>query len=474
MPPLDITYTARATVPSSAGRGTRLSSNRQGVQSLPRTPSAVPSKGPFPLVTTLTRGANTRIPTSTTTVTVTGTTPGSVDLFVFQLNADHKVRTDDDLVFFNNPASPEGAVTLVAPGQVRLDLASIPAEIDRIAVAVSVDDQVPAPLSAVPALAVAASQADGTTVTAPAEGLTSERSAVLLEAYRHAGEWKIRNVSAGWDGGLAALVTEHGVTVDDEPAQASPTGATVDADGIRTVPAEAKLSLEKRQKLDMRKREVAKVLLTKGATGHVGRVILVIDKTGSMAKRYAKGEVHEIVRRMVPVATQLDSDGQLEAYLYGVHFAKLPDVTVDGADEWVEKYIHLRGVHDGIDYDREIGGFNDEIPIMTEVLSSVEGNTSVPTLVLFFTDGGFSKRAAIQKLMRKASSQPAFWQFIGIGKSGFGVLEKLDDLSGRTVDNAGFFAVDNVDSLTDARLYELLLSEYPDWLRAARAANVLT
>jgi hypothetical protein len=76
--------------------------------------------------------------------------------------------------------------------------------------------------------------------------------------------------------------------------------------------------------------------------------------------------------------------------------------------------------------------------------------------------------------MRTTSALPAFWQFIGIGKSSFGVLEKLDNLTGRLVDNAGFFAVENVDRLSDAALYELLLSEYPDWLRTARKAKVLS
>ena len=173
-------------------------------------------------MTILTRGANTRITTAATTVAVTGTTPGSVDLFVFQLDKGRKVRRDEDLVFFNNRVSPEGAVSLAAPGQVRLDLAAIPTDIERIAVAVSVDESVPGPLSAVPALAVVVSQADGTMVSAAAEGLTSERSAVLLEVYRHNGMWKVRNVSAGWDSGLKALVVEHGVSVDDAPAPPPP------------------------------------------------------------------------------------------------------------------------------------------------------------------------------------------------------------------------------------------------------------
>jgi hypothetical protein len=231
--------------------------------------------------------------------------------------------------------------------------------------------------------------------------------------------------------------------------------------------------LVKREKLNLQKREVAKVLLKKRATSPVGRVVLVMDNTGSMSKRYRSGEVKRIIERMVPVATQLDSDGNLEAYAYAQRFVKLPDVTVADADTWVNTYVHLHGRHGGIDFDA-IGGTNNEIPIMEEIIGTLDKTAAVPTLVLFFTDGGFNARAQITALMRTASAFPAFWQFIGIGKSSFGVLEKLDTLTGRLVDNAGFFAVENVDKLTDTALYELLLGEYPDWLRAARQARVLS
>jgi stress response protein SCP2 len=121
-------------------------------------------------VTNLSRGANTAISGAPATVAVTGTTPGSVDLFVFQLDHTRTVRSDDDLVFFNNPASPDGTVTLDAGGQVRLDLPAIDAGIETIAVAVSVDETVPGPLSAVPTLAVTLTQPGGETITAPSTG----------------------------------------------------------------------------------------------------------------------------------------------------------------------------------------------------------------------------------------------------------------------------------------------------------------
>jgi tellurite resistance protein TerA len=53
----------------------------------------------------LTRGANSPIDTATTTVEVTGARPGTVELFVVQLGPDLKVRTNADLVFFNNPTT---------------------------------------------------------------------------------------------------------------------------------------------------------------------------------------------------------------------------------------------------------------------------------------------------------------------------------------------------------------------------------
>ncbi|MDP9638951.1 hypothetical protein J2W18_003885 [Rhodococcus cercidiphylli] len=173
---------------------------------------------------------------------------------------------------------------------------------------------------------------------------------------------------------------------------------------------------------------------------------------------------------MVPVATQLDDDGELEPYLYGSWYAQLPVITVADTDSWADTYLHLYGHHGGIDYS-SIGGTNDELPIMNQILSTVVSRQ--PTLVLFFTDGGFTKRGPIASFMRTASSAPIFWQFIGVGKANYGVLEKLDTMEGRLIDNAGFFALDDIDRVSDAELYERILSEFPDWIRAARAAKII-
>ncbi len=49
----------------------------------------------------------------------------------------------------------------------------------------------------------------------------------------------------------------------------------------------------------------------------------------------------------------------------------------------------------------------------------------------------------------------------------------MDDLRGRVVDNADFFALDDIDSVTDAELYDRLLNEFPGWLKQVRAKGIL-
>ena len=75
--------------------------------------------------------------------------------------------------------------------------------------------------------------------------------------------------------------------------------------------------------------------------------------------------------------------------------------------------------------------------------------------------------------MQAASSQPIFWQFVGIGGRNYGLLEKLDTMEGRVVDNCNFFQIDHIDSMSEATLYDLLLQEFPIWLKEATHKNIL-
>ncbi|MFI7004370.1 VWA domain-containing protein [Nocardia sp. NPDC050175] len=392
-------------------------------------------------------------------------TEAAVDVSALLVTGAGKVRSDADFVFFNQPTAP--GVVLSVGAVLEVSFAEVPAEIAQLRAVITLDDSNATFGEFAAPVATVADPAGKVLYEYRIEGLGSESVVIAIELYRRGAEWKVRAVGQGYAGGFAALVTDHGVQVDDTAAPPEPAAELQ----VRTVPGEAALSFEKREKLDMRKRAVAKVLISKDAWGIRARVVLVIDKTGSMLKQYRSQVVHRVVQRMIPVATQLDDSGALEAYLYAHSFAKLPDITVAHGDEWAHTYLHLSGTHAGIDYSR-IGGRNDELPIMRDIMASLHPGDG-PTLILFFTDGGFANKREIAALMREAAQLPAFWQFIGLGRANYGLLRSLDEMTGRIVDNAGFFALDDIDKVDDGELYARLLGEFPDWLRAAKAAGVL-
>ena len=46
-------------------------------------------------------------------------------------------------------------------------------------------------------------------------------------------------------------------------------------------------------------------------------------------------------------------------------------------------------------------------------------------------------------------------------------------MEGRVVDNCNFFQIDHIDSMSEATLYDLLLQEFPIWLKEATHKNIL-
>ena len=87
-------------------------------------------------------------------------------------------------------------------------------------------------------------------------------------------------------------------------------------------------------------------------------------------------------------------------------------------------------------------------------------------VVLFLHDGGLYDDESVEQAVRDAVDDPIFWQFVGLGDSDYGILERLDTLTDRRVDNTGFFALDDIDQVDDRDLYSRLLGELPSWVRA--------
>jgi len=79
----------------------------------------------------------------------------------------------------------------------------------------------------------------------------------------------------------------------------------------------------------------------------------------------------------------------------------------------------------------------------------------------------------MKRVLIDSSNKPIFWQFVGIGRANYGILKKLDTLSNRVVDNANFIELDNINSITDEKLYDMLLNELPKWLEEVKQVGII-
>ena len=55
----------------------------------------------------------------------------------------------------------------------------------------------------------------------------------------------------------------------------------------------------------------------------------------------------------------------------------------------------------------------------------------------------------------------------------YGILEQLDTMPGRYVDNANFFALDDLHDISDVELYDRMLKEFPLWLKEIKKLGMI-
>ncbi|MEW1889016.1 VWA domain-containing protein [Streptomyces sp. NPDC085659] len=435
-------------------------------------------------MTTLSKGANMPVAPSAVRAVLSWTAgPGvpDVDASALVLGADGRVRSDGDFVFYNQPRHASGTVRHLGkqPGfdTLEADLAALGPEVERIALCASVDGGT---FGQVPGLHLRLLGAGSGAELARFDMAAGPETAYVCgELYRRAGGWKFRAVGQGYASGLAGLATDFGISVDEPrtaPAPAPP----------RPGKGEEHLPVDMRKRLSLRKQQVAVSLSKHGLDRLTARVILVLDASGSMSALYSRGTVAGVTERMAAVAAQLDDDGEMQAWTFASNPARLPDLTVGELPEWLRLHVRVgqvslfgrkkpqRGLAPGQVDMRAVGIQNEEQKVIAEVRAYARANpVPAPTLVLFFSDGGVYRNDEIERELRAAVEEPVFWQFIGLGRGQYGVLERFDTMPDRRVDNVGFFAVDDIEQLSDQELYDRLLSEFPSWLRAARQAGIL-
>jgi tellurium resistance protein TerD len=151
-----------------------------------------------------------------------------LDASAFLLTGSGKVRGDHDFIFYNQLKSADGSVehtgdNLTGAGDgddesIMVDLMKVPAEVDRIAVAVTIHDadarsQNFGMVSNAFIRVVNAETNNEVTRYDLSEDASVETAMIFGEVYRHGTDWKFRAVGQGYKGGLGPLASSFGVNI---------------------------------------------------------------------------------------------------------------------------------------------------------------------------------------------------------------------------------------------------------------------
>jgi len=173
------------------------------------------------------------------TVEVNVNAPGvAVDVSCFGLDAQDKLSDDRYMVFYNQLASPEGAVRLELAGsgsRFNVNLDALPASIAKLVFVAAIDGA-----QTMRALG-ASSLKIGSAVDFVLSGADfgDEKAVIVAELYRRDGAWRFGAVGQGFNGGLSALLAHFGGT------EAAPKAAPAPAPSAPKVSL-SKVTLEKR------------------------------------------------------------------------------------------------------------------------------------------------------------------------------------------------------------------------------------
>ncbi|GAA2576613.1 TerD family protein [Actinomadura fulvescens] len=159
--------------------------------------------------------------------TTTGT-DFDLDASALVLDNSGKIVSDQHFVFFNNLRTPEGGVEHTGDNttgegegddeQIKVDFATMPAQAERVAFAVSIYDAETRSQNfgqVRNAFIRVVNQADNSELARYdlTEDASTETAMVFGELYRNGAEWKFRAVGQGYASGLAGIATDFGVNL---------------------------------------------------------------------------------------------------------------------------------------------------------------------------------------------------------------------------------------------------------------------
>jgi len=358
----------------------------------------------------------------------------------------------------------------------------------------------------------------------------NERAVIISEIY-FKDVWRIGVVGNGFDGGLSALLKHFGgVEADEQPAEKPVQNTPQDTvkDTVQNIlqdtpqntpeniiqqppqqqaaqntaleqqgvgPSGQALNLQKRIQLEKKMEEKAPKILSlakkatislkkAGLENHTAKVALCLDISGSMSSLYKSGKIQEFAERILALGCKFDDDGSIDIFLFGANAHEAGALSIDNFNGYIRSIIKKYPLEGGTYYGKAMKAIR-EFYFPNSINRKVM-KAECPVYVMFVTDGSTFDENVTRANLQDSSYQAIFWQFMAIGRSSkdikkkgkgglfksigasdFRFLEELDNLEGRLIDNANFFSVEDPSGISDEELYDLLMAEYPTWLKQA-------
>lgn len=205
-------------------------------------------------------------------------------------------------------------------------------------------------------------------------------------------------------------------------------------------------------------------LRKRGLAGMRGRVVVVLDHSGSMAGDYASGVVQELLVRTLAFGLQIDSDAAVEVipFDHGV---------------WPGTIVRLDNYESAartIWKPNQMGSTN--LAAALDAVRDMAADTREPIVCVVITDGNPNDRNGTTSVVCDLARYPVFLKFLAIRDVPY--LRDLDDLEqvrpgARLLDNVDAKTIADPARISAEAFAEAMVDEWDSWLIAAQAAGVL-
>ncbi|MEV4237848.1 TerD family protein [Nocardia sp. NPDC050408] len=156
----------------------------------------------------------------------------ALDVSALVVAQNLRVFDTGDFVFYNQT---ETAGVTLSEGGVTIRLGEVRADAEAVLLVVSADPAAPAQADGLGAVTAELAVNDVATAEFAITPSAGETALICLEVYRRGTDWKLRAVGQGYAGGLAVLLTAHGVEVDEAATPQSGQHSAADLRGAEPV-----------------------------------------------------------------------------------------------------------------------------------------------------------------------------------------------------------------------------------------------